>query len=375
MNPSPFESIEKIDRNFRSDLGSPDLEWIDAFDPRVAIRGLGWVHENRSFRRVPERVVPTLSAAVQQLSRCPSGGFIAFRTNADEIAVRMAVSDCKAMSHMPLAGSAGAELYLRENQAWIPVGTAYPGADNPVFERRLVLGMGNHLREYRLYLPLYKPLEALAIGVTPGARVEPVLSTRKPIVFYGTSITQGGCANTAGADYVSAIGRLMDYDTYNLGFSGNGKGEPEMARLIAEVDAAMFVIAYSTNCEVAELQATLPEFVRIIRKRHPLTPIVLQSGVAFSATRWNQTLRLKNLTRRDLIIRYYIEARDRGDLNLYFIDGEGLLPPSISGTTVDGLHPTNAGFTLMTQQYVPQLNMILAWEPRASADEPLRLAP
>ena len=374
MTQSSFPPLDEIDRNFKGITASPDLEWIDAFDPRLAIRGLAWAQENRSFRRVPERVADSLSSAVQHLSRCPAGGFVAFRTNADEIAVRMANSDTSAMSHMPLTGIAGAELFILEHGAWIPLAVAVPPLANPVFERRLVIGMGSRLREYRLYLPLYQPLQALSIGVSPGAVVEPVPSTRKPIVFYGTSIAQGGCASTTGSDYVATVGRMMGYDALNFGFSGSGKGEPEVAQLISEIDAALFVIDYAANVEPGELQATLPAFHRILRERHPLTPIVILSSISFTNARWNRELRLQQLARRDYMMKYYVEARERGDLNLHFIDGEGLLPSGIDGTYVDGIHPTSAGFQRIAQNLVPQLQMILTWAPQANPAEVLTRA-
>lgn len=375
MSSTSFPPLEEIDRNFKGTFASPDLEWIDAFDSRLAIRGLAWVQEgDRSFRRVPERAVPSLSDAVQHLSRCPAGGFIAFRTNANEIAVRMANSDSTGMSHMPMTGIAGAELFIWEHDAWIPLAVAVPPATNPAFERRLVTDMGNAMREYRLYLPLYKPLQALCIGVTPGSKVEPVYPTRKPIVFYGTSISQGGCANTTGSDYVATVGRMMGYDALNFGFSGSGRGEPEVAQLLAEIDATMFVLGYSANCEPERLEATLPDFVRILRERHPVTPIVILSSISFTNARWDRALRQKQIARRDFQMKYYLEAKARGDLNLHFIDGEGLLPSGLNGTQVDGIHPTSAGFVMMAQNLVPQLQMILTWAPQTDCAAPLERA-
>jgi len=59
--------------------------------------------------------------------------------------------------------------------------------------------------EYMLYLPLYDGLENLEIGVKSTAIIgNPLVDSprrEKPVVFYGTSITQGGCASRAGMAY------------------------------------------------------------------------------------------------------------------------------------------------------------------------------
>src|SRR4029078_5952866 len=99
-------------------------------------------------------------------------------------------------------------------------------------------------REFRIYFPLYNGIEKLEIGVPEAATFKPAppfAAGIKPIVFYGRSINQRGCASRPGMAYPAILGRTLGLPVINLGFSGNGKTEPEIARLLAELDAGAYM--------------------------------------------------------------------------------------------------------------------------------------
>ena len=362
-NKSRAKRLEKIDKNFKPKAAAPDLHWIDAFDSRLALRGLGWLNENRkikSFRRLPERAEASMSANVRILSHHPASAFLAFFSDTSTLSVRGANPDADTMHNMPDTGSRGMELYFREGMQWLPMATAMPSPGNPQFDCALVSGLSLGMREYRLYLPLYKGLSHLSLGFSRGAKVKPAPAPRetKPIFFYGTSITQGGCASTAGTNFISILGRMLDTEVINFGFSGSGRGEPEVAELIREIDAEMFVLDYVANCDSARLQETLAPFVRIVREKRPRAPIVLLGAVAFNQVLWNKDMREEINAKRDLMMRFYLETKAAGDANLHFIDGWGVLPAGLTSAYVDGIHPTNAGFAIMAERLAPLLTMI-----------------
>ena len=366
--------IQEIDRNFAVEhLDENGIRWIDAFSPEVALRGLAWLEENRatrSFRRCPERAACTLSEAVQSLTHCPSSAFVAFRTDSAVISVHMRNAACPAMAHMPGSGCAGAELYVREGTRWVPIAVAIPDGQTADFRRELVKGNWREMREYRLYLPLYMRLNELAVGIEAGAAIAPLPAPegQKPIFFYGTSITQGGCASTAGSDYVSIVGRLLENEVVNFGFSGSGKGEPEVARLIREIDAAMFVLDYAANATPELLAQTLPPFVRILREAHPTTPIILMGPIGKDRSLRDSDYDKILDGRRDVTMDFYLRAKAAGDREIYFIDGFGLVQPGISGLYCDGVHPTSAGFAQIAERLAPHLTAIGLWRRlRASA--------
>lgn len=357
--------LDQLDKNFKSIVTEQALRWIDAFDRRIAIRGRGWPAENdqkKHFRRLPDRATSELSEGVQALSHCPASVFLSFFTAAPDISVRLTVTEFEQVNHMPATGLAGVELYYREGSRWYAAAGAAPSPKERTITTSLMKNGSGQLREYRLYLPLYQQLEQIEIGLTPGARIKAAPSIERPVVFYGTSITQGGCANTAGSDFVSQLGRMLETEVANLGFSGNGRGEPEMARLISEIDARAFILDYAANAELELLRATLPKFVAILRKRHPLTPIVLLGCVPFNQSRWDRSCFTLLEQKRDVIMAHYIQARKAGDRHLHFIDGHGLLPMGESGVFVDGIHPTSLGFAILAERLRPQLSRILSWE-------------
>ena len=122
------------------------------------------------------------------------------------------------------------------------------------------------------------PLAGLAYGQNHFARLMPVngpVGNRKPLVFYGTSITQGGCASRPGMVHTAILGRWLDRPVINLGFSGNGTMDPEMADLMAELDPALYILDCLPNINAAQVAKRVVPFVRTLRKARPETPILL----------------------------------------------------------------------------------------------------
>jgi lysophospholipase L1-like esterase len=265
------------------------------------------------------------------------------------------------MMHMPSSGSNGCILYCGEPFRAKPWATAIPEPDRGVFERELFSGVPKKMREFALYLPSYKALQKLELGFSAGAKIAApsAPSIARPVVFYGTSITQGGCANTAGTDFVSTIGRQLNLDVINLGFSGNGKGEPELAELVSEIDASLYVLDYAGNVNTQELQQTLPPFLHILRKKRPTQPILIVTNVCFSLYDWKLENRAALENRRDVMMSAYLDARRAGDSNIHLADGFGLIPYGTDGAYVDGIHPTDLGFAMMAERLAPVIRMIL----------------
>jgi hypothetical protein len=338
------------------------LQWLEPFDQRLTLRGLGWIEENRramNFQRLPRRRGVKYSKGVRDEMKSPAGVFLSFFSDSPRIAIRMELASPVSMNHMTTVGAGGAELYLRDGLHWHSVAVAKPPFGKVRFEQILIERMLPKIREYRLYLPLYKELEELSLGLEGDCQIMPAPGAAgRPIVFYGTSITQGGCANTPGSDFVSCLGRALDTEVINLGFSGSGKGEPEVARVIRELDAEIFVLDFFANAEIETLDCVLPEFIRTIREVRPTTPIVIMSSPLFDLALWNSQLQALLDRRRDIAMHAYLEGKRQGDRNLHFLDGHGLIPPGVGGTYTDGSHPTSYGFAIMAGRIAPQLRLL-----------------
>ena len=203
-----------------------------------------------------------------------------------------------------------------------------------------------------MYLPLYSGVTELRIGIEQDATIAqppPRPAGRdKPLVFYGTSITQGGCASRAGMCHPAILGRWLDRAVLNLGFSGSGKMEPELAHLLGELDAAVFVLECLPNMTTEMVRQRVQPFVRILRAAQPTNPILLvESPLNPDANPGNEALRnaFENLT-------------EQGVSGLYYLPGKTQLAGSENGT-VDGVHPTDLGFFRIATAYEPVLRSIL----------------
>ena len=190
---------------------------------------------------------------------------------------------------------------------------------------------------------MYSDVKELYIGLQKDAvlkEAKPYKNT-KPIVYYGSSVTQGGCASRPGMSYQAIISREFDYDYINLGFSGNGRAEDEIAEYISNLDMSVFVYDYDYNAPTPEyLEETHEKMFKTIREKQPDLPIIMMSRPKFF-------LNDRERKRRSIIETTYKNAISAGDKNVYFIDGEALTELCKDEGTVDGTHPTDFGFVSM----------------------------
>jgi len=77
--------------------------------------------------------------------------------------------------------------------------------------------------------------------------------------------------------YTNILSRKLGIEFINLGFSGSGKGEPQMAKLITQIENPLcYILDYEPNCiGLKYYKKTLPEFIKILRSSHKDIPIPL----------------------------------------------------------------------------------------------------
>lgn len=334
------------------------MRWIDFPNEQLPVFGLPWFRETTpEVWRLPARLKEIVREPVWNLALQPSGGRIRFATDATSVAIRLRYERHGRMHNMCTIGQMGVDLYA-DGRYWR---TAFPTeagdlevsyfADNP-----------RERRQITLYLPLYHPVKVLAVGVDDGATVErpAPFAVPGPVVFYGSSITQGGCASRGGLSYQAMLGRALNLDFVNLGFSGNGRGEPELARAVAEIDAAGYVIDFAQNCPtVEELRERYAPFLQTIRVAHPHAPILCVTPI-FSANELHSAASRDRLTAMRQVIRDAVAERQRGqDARITLVEGYDLLGPSNVEGFVDGTHPNDLGFQAMADGLTPALRRVL----------------
>jgi lysophospholipase L1-like esterase len=210
-------------------------------------------------------------------------------------------------------------------------------------------------REFLIYLPLYNGVTSVEVGVPSGKTIHAASPRlQKPIVFYGTSILQGGCASRPGMAYPAIIGRKLDWPTINLGFSGNAKSEPELAGLLAELDPAVYVLDPVPNMDAALVRERMEFFVRTIRESHPKTPIILVESLSYTDGALVAQRKERYSSANAALREVFAKLKKSGVKNLHFISGENLIGDDHEAT-VDGTHPTDLGFLRMAEKIEPVL--------------------
>lgn len=216
------------------------------------------------------------------------------------------------------------------------------------------------LASVELYLPLYSRCHIERIGFDRGSRTEPPKDFARRIAFYGTSITQGEAAPRPSLAFPAVVARILDADFYNFGFSGNAKGDVELADALGALRADLYVLEYSLQAsDINGLDNNLIRFCTAIRKRHPAARIlILTSTFDASERSGNQIIAL----RREAFFNGYKTLRESG-ADVYFMDGTTLLGPEDDEGLADGTHLNALGVSRLADRLVPTIRSILEGEP------------
>lgn len=349
--------ISDIDPNFKisTSLDAEGLIFRDASKPPFSVHGVMTPDESENyFRRCPKSLAMQANDSVKNLFSNTAGGRIRFRTDSPFVAIKAIYPNICRMNHMAQCGISGFSIYADENGAQVYQGSFIPN-DSKEYENIFYFSDAK-MRNITIYLPLYNNLTSLYIGLRDGSEILPgnPYKYSSPIVFYGSSITQGGCASRPGTDYEGFISRELDADYINFGFSGGAKGEEPLAEYFSTLDMSVFVLDYDHNAPTAEfLDATHEKFFKIIRNARPELPIILVSKPQLHEGG-------ERLERFQVIKKTYDNAVAAGDKNVYLIDGSGFFASSpFNDPTVDNCHPTDFGFWLMAMGMTPVIRKIL----------------
>lgn len=352
------KAVEKLDKEMATKKADAGLKWYDVRD--WGVEGKGWSDTERYFDRLPAKAKTMVRPPVWALIRHSAGMCVRFETDAAAVSARWTLlSKRLAMTHMPATGVSGLDLYARDDSGrwhWLAVGRP---AASPHVSARLVGGLPRKRRECMLYLPLYNGVERLEIGLPRQSSLWPLKPRAdKPIVFYGTSIMQGGCASRPGMAHSAILGRWLDKPIINLGFSGNGTMDPEMGELMAELDPCLYFIDCLPNMGGDLVAKRAAPLVSRLREARGKTPIVLVEDRTYANTPLLPSLRSRNASRRDALRKAYQQLQSSGIGNLHYIPGEALIGDD-GEATVDGSHPTDLGFMRMAHVLEPVLRPLL----------------
>src|ERR1017187_788466 len=334
--------------------------WYDI--RQFGVEGRGWNDTRDFYDRLPARAEGLVRKPIWELSRNSAGLCVRFVTDATTLRARWALTESWLyLPNMTAIGKSGLDLYVKTDKGWHWLAVGQPAAQTN--EVILVENLLPGKREYLLYLPLYNGTKFVELGIPTNAIIEKAgpwgPGVRKPIVFYGTSILQGLSASRPGMVHSAILGRRFNYPTINLGFSGNGKMEPEMAGLLAELDPSIYVLDCLPNMNAAEIKERVEPCVKKLRAAHPAVPIVLvedrtmqDSFLIAGRMEWY------HLKDRAELKAAYDRLQKDGVTNLYYIPGEHLFGDDGEGST-DGSHPNDLGFTRQAEIFAKVLAPLL----------------
>jgi len=356
--------IWKVDKHM-SFQGEPlkGLQWLDPKKFPAFVFGLPRFEKERLYRRLPLKPAWPIRPEVDVLANCPAGGQLRFQTASSRLAIRVLLSDYAGMHHMPATGQCGFDCYLGASGKQHYFKTTIFDHKKISYEYLFYGLKEKEKKNITINFPLYQGVKEILIGLDKGAKLLSPLpyKNNKKIIFYGTSITQGGCASRPGMAYTNILSRRFNQEFINLGFSGNGRGEPELAKLILEIEnPACFVLDYEANSLSTEmLKKTLPEFINILRSKHAKTPILVLSQTPFSYLKIDKKQQATTSERREFERKTVGSLRKRGDKNIYALDGSKLMGADFEECTVDGAHPTDLGFMRIADNLTPVLRKLI----------------
>lgn len=334
-----------------------EIRWVEA--TQLAVEGRAWTEGLADvYDRLPAATKGVVRDEIWKLAKHSSGILVHFTSNTTHLYVQWSINVARySMPHMPSTGVSGVDLYIKDDGKWRWIKNGRP-AQKIENQATLLTNLSAEEREYILYLPLYNAVRDVRIGVDNDAEINGVVRKEKPIVFYGTSITQGACASRPGMSYPAILGRALDMPIINLGFSGNGRMEPEFMKFFVEIeDAAVFVIDTLPNMSPSDVAERYEQGIALLRSRHPQTPIVMVENIVYTDS-WLIDSRERRQRNSSATIREIFERLSAKDSNLYYVTGQELLGDDGEGT-VDGTHPNDLGMMRIANHLEPVLRKIL----------------
>ena len=307
------------------------------------------------MQRLPQSYKSKLRNEVWNLSENSAGVSISFLSNTSEMAIKWSLKNDIKMSHMTDVGIKGIDLYRKKVDKWAYLSTGIPSSkDN---KRVFFRGISRKKRVYRIHLPLYETLTNIQICVNNNAEFKSIKSKDLPIVFYGTSITQGGCASRPGIAHTNIISRHLDLECINLGFSGNGHLEKSIGKVLSRIKAKLYVIECLANVNRKKVQESTIPLIRSIRENSSdqPTPILFFEQCLTNLHSLDQNYN-RELIDKNIELKKQINlATLDGEKNLYIIKQDGCFDQD-SEPTVDGIHFNDLGFHLYAHHFLKFLN-------------------
>lgn len=319
------------------------MKWIDG--RCLPIEGRAFTDVDHYYDRLPSDVTTNVNAGVRAMKHHTAGMQFRFTTDSRRLALKWIPYNAGlSMDHMPATGVSGVDIYRRDaaNGRWryVKTGRIWDAHQGGSLEIPWTPG-----EACLINLPLYNGVKSVTLGVETNATVS-ALGPRsngvvKPVVFYGTSITHGGCCSRPGMSFVNIVGRELDVPVVNLGFSGSGRMEFEMSEHLARIDASCYVLDTLWNMNDSLVEERYEPFIRNLRAKRPGVPIVMVEFYSVHSE-WQSSM---DRTIRKL----YEKLLSEGWNHLVYLPRCGMYVDDEG--TVDGVHPNDWGMVSLAKGF------------------------
>lgn len=286
--------------------------------------------------------------------------------------------------HNQAAMNAGVRIVLKTNSKTIKVDStvicggnevAPPGCqidlciDNEIVQTKFLDEHGDvvfadlpdGMKVVELWLSPCYSITVHGIEIEDDASLEKVEDKRLKWITYGSSITHSVRAASPAMTWPAIVARDMDFNMLCLGYGGQCKVDPMIARMIRDMDADFISLKLGINVHGNDLSPrTFPAAVigtiAIIREKHKDTPLVVCSPI-YSPPREDTPSPVGNTLKdmRDAVKRAVESFQKRGDKNIYYVDGLKIFGAEHIDSLPDELHPDAKGMEFMAKNFMNEV--------------------
>lgn len=320
----------------------------------------GKISENTETRyeRLPSSLKDITRKPVWGLGKNTAGLYLRFRTNSTSIGLKWKLYQNRMMNHMTEVGIKGFDLYCLINNEWVFVNSGRPKVNTLENEATVISNMDASEKEFLLFFPLYDGVVDLQIGVDQSSTLrQPLVNSpisSKPIISYGTSILQGGCASRPGMAHSNILVRKLNREFVNLGFSGNGQLDYEIAEIIGDREASLIILDFMPNVTVKQIEERLETFYKIVRKKAPNTTLLFVENPNYPTTAFDLQGRKAIDEKNATLHKVFNKMVSNGDDNIFLVSSLGMIGVD-NEATVDGTHFTDLGFMRYAEYLYPYI--------------------
>lgn len=335
---------------------------ISVFDEPVKVYGVPEFDKNKKLERFNEGMRKKLvefhsrfgNTDIDHIAARTTGGRAAFRTDSENISVEIKLKTLEHDAGMSRFACSSAAVYSGKGENLRFMGLAVPGFDDKTGD--ISFTKDKKCEDIMIFFPRNEIIEDIIITLDEGAEILPPTPYKyeKPVIFFGSSITEGGHASLVTNAYTALLSRWLDFEYYNFGLSGSCLGQIIIGEYICSLEPSVFVFDYDHNAFSAEyLRNTHEPFFKYIREHKPDLPVLFMSTPNYD--------HMPEADERRRIIRTtYENALNSGDSNVYFIDGKDFFgDDERQFCTTDTVHPNDYGFHKMAKVIEPVMKEIL----------------